>query len=110
MEYDFAVAKGNVKGQSSALTTQGVSHSVRGDYAKGIEYFSRAAEIDKQEEDTKGLASSLNNIGSNYWQMGDYEKASYFIGQSLELKRELGDKKGIANSLSNLGLVVLGAG
>ena len=105
LQYDFAKSVNNKKWMGDALIIQGVSFTIRGDYAQGIDYYTRSLKISEELGDKKGIANSLNNIGGIYYELGDYAKAVDYQIRSLKIQEEIGNKKGIGSSLSNIGLI-----
>ncbi|MBD2346757.1 tetratricopeptide repeat protein [Anabaena subtropica] len=70
----------------------------------GIEYLSKAVELQQQLGLEKDLATSLNNLAGLYYSQGSYDQAEPLFLQALELsKRLLGDNHpSVATSLNNL--------
>ncbi|BCL35313.1 tetratricopeptide repeat protein [Nostoc sp. MS1] len=70
----------------------------------GIEYLSKAVELQQQLGLEKDLATSLNNLAGLYYSQGRYDQAEPLYLQALELtKRLLGDNhSSVATSFNNL--------
>ena len=105
LQYKFAEKKGQKKHMTTALSTQGVSFAIRGDYEKAILYFDKGLKINEEIGDKKGISVSLNNLGNIYRNQGDYIKALNFFMKSLKIDEELGNIKGTAASLNNIGSI-----
>ena len=105
LQYNFAESVNNKKWMSYALNMQGVLFSLRGDYAKAIDYFTRSLKIFEEIGNKKGIAYSLGNIGTIYDGQGDHVKAIEYYTRSLKIQEEVGNKDGIAISLGNIGII-----
>jgi len=103
LEYDLAEKSGLKKQIAGALSTQGISFAVRGDYTQALNYFQRSLKIHEEMGDKKLMAASLYNIGILYRKQDDYPKALDHYQRSLKIFGEIGDKKGIASSLNSIG-------
>ena len=108
--YDFALERGLRKEMVNALSTQGISYYVRGDFTNAMEYYLRSLALSKELSDKKGMSKILNNIGVIYSNQGDYPKALEYYQRSLIIKEELSDKKGMAGALNNIGLIYMNHG
>ena len=98
LQYDFSLSKGLKKQMANALTTQGASFWIQGDYANAIDQHTRSLTLMEEIGNKKGIAMSLNNIGIIYKELGDYTSAIDYHTRSLTIKEEIGDKKRIATS------------
>ncbi|MBE7443495.1 MAG: tetratricopeptide repeat protein [Flavobacteriales bacterium] len=105
LQYNFAKTKGLKKQMAAALNTQGTSFTIKGDYAKAIDYYTRSLKIYEEIGDKLGIANSLGNIGMIYYNQGDYAKAIDYHTRSLKIQEEIGNKQGIATSLNNIGMI-----
>jgi len=103
IQYGFASKKGLKKSMANALTTQGASFWVKGDYPKSIIYFSNSLSLFEEIGDKKGIASSVNNLGNIYFSQGDHVEALTYYQRGLIIKQEIGDVKGSSTSLNNIG-------
>lgn len=61
LEYNFAKSKGLKNQMANALNTQGVSHSLRGNYTSAIDHFTHSLTIKEEIGDKRGIAKFLNN-------------------------------------------------
>jgi serine phosphatase RsbU (regulator of sigma subunit)/Tfp pilus assembly protein PilF len=104
-EYDLAVKSDLKKYMSDALTAQGVSWAIRGDYESGIEYSLKGLKIREETGDKNGTAVSLNNLGSLYQEQGDLAKSIDVYTRSLKIAEEINDKEGVARTLGNIGQI-----
>ncbi|MBH8576113.1 tetratricopeptide repeat protein, partial [Nostocaceae cyanobacterium CENA369] len=86
------------------------------DYKKeqelGIEYLSKAVELQKELGLEKELATSLNNLASLYDSQGRYNEAEPLYIQALALTRKLlgEEHPSVASSLNNLALLYYSQG
>ncbi|MCP4176854.1 MAG: tetratricopeptide repeat protein [bacterium] len=103
LQYEFAKKKGLKKFMSNALSLQGLSYYLRGDYYDAIHFYDRCLIIQEEINDLTGIANTLNNLGIIYNKYGSNAKAMEYYTRSLKIKEELGDKQGIASSLNNIG-------
>ncbi|MCB9168397.1 MAG: tetratricopeptide repeat protein [Flavobacteriales bacterium] len=111
LQYDLAKEKNIKEYMANALTTQGVSLYVQGDYTKAIDYDTRSLKLREEIGDKKGIAASLINIGNIYSDQGDHAKAIDYYTKGLKIFEELlrshpelvKVKNGMATSLNNIG-------
>ncbi|MCD4734969.1 MAG: tetratricopeptide repeat protein [Bacteroidales bacterium] len=105
LHYDFAKTKGLKKQMADALSTQGGSYQIRGNYPRALDYYQQDLKIREEISDKKGVGATLNNIGIIYDNQGDYPEALSYYRRSLKVKEEISDKKGIFNALNNIGII-----
>jgi adenylate cyclase len=105
LKYDLAARKGLKKQMAAALTIQGASFQIRGDYAKALDHHQRALMIREEIGDKKGVASSLNNLGLVYHDQGDFARALEHQRRSLKINEEIGDKQSVAKNQKNIGQI-----
>jgi len=108
--YDFASEKGFKKEMTSALSIQGGSYLVRGEYDDALDYYQRSLLISEGICDNKGMSKTLNNIGVIYSNQGNFPKALEYHQRSLTIKESLSDKSGMAGSMNNMGLIYMNQG
>jgi tetratricopeptide (TPR) repeat protein len=75
--------------------------------ALAIEYFSKAADLQKELGLEEDLASTLSNLAYLYSSQGRYDQAEPLLVQALELRKRLlqEDHPNVATSLNNLALL-----
>jgi len=103
--YDFAKRVGNPKYMSKALSTQGATFYVKGDYKKAIEYFKKSLNIDEKTGRRNEAANTCTNIAIMYSTIGDFIQAVDYNLKSLKLNEMLKDSSGIADAYMSLGNV-----
>src|SRR5690554_2692839 len=105
LEYDFANTRDLKKFMGFALTIQGISFRLRGDYLTALEYYQKCLALREEMGDKKRVAGSLNNIGLIYYNRDQYPKALDYYQRSLKIYEEIGDRLGAANVLNNIGII-----
>lgn len=103
--YDFANQTNDGKGMAVALNIQGVSHAVRRDNDKALEYFNKCADMYEKSNDLVGVGATLNNIGNIYLNIGKDSAAIETFKRSIAIREKIDDKHGIASCYNNLGLI-----
>jgi tetratricopeptide (TPR) repeat protein len=98
------------KGIASSLNVKGISSSIKGEYAAGLDYFIRALNIREQLNDIAGVAGIYNNISRLYIYQHDYDKALEYAKRSLELLDTTHENVIIASSHVSLGEIYLNKG
>jgi tetratricopeptide (TPR) repeat protein len=86
---------------------RGEAQDYQAEQALAIQFFSKAADLQKELGLEEGLAASLNNLAYLYESQGRYEEAEPLFLQTLEVtKRLLGeDHLSVAVSLNNVALL-----
>lgn len=77
----------------------------KGDLAKAVFYYQKAADSFSREGDHIGLAHVLGNLGSAYRKNGEWDKAIEHCYRSLKTFEEAGDDLGIAQMTGSLGRI-----
>ena len=74
------------KGEALSLNRVAISYTAVGDYAKALQFFTKALKIYEDLGDEVGSGRSINNMGDVYMTQGDYKKAlEYFMrAQNLQ--------------------------
>ncbi len=90
---------------ASSLNNFGFLYNQQGNYIKAYEYFNKALNIQKANNDKKGLAASLANFGYLLRQQGDIAKALEYYHNALKIQLEIADKSGMATSYNNIAFV-----
>jgi tetratricopeptide (TPR) repeat protein len=83
---------------------RGEAQDYRKEQDLAIEYFIKAAELQKELGLERDLATSLHNIGLLYYDQGRYSEAEPLYKQALELRKHLFGEEDldVAQSLNNL--------
>ena len=108
--YDFAGDNGLEKQMAMALSIQGGSFLVRGNYETALDYYQRSLEILEGMNDRQAMANTLNNIGVIYSNLGDFTKSLVYHQRSLDIKEDISDTSGMAGSMNNIGLINMNLG
>ena len=92
------------------LSAKGFVCERKGDYAKALEYQSKALEIFVknnaiQDISKHDIAKTHHRIGTVYHNLGALDDAEKELEKALKLMEEIGDLKGISGSSNNLGEV-----
>jgi len=89
--------------KSSTLGNAGIIYVQKGELEKGMEYHSKALEIDEDLGNKVAVSRHLSNMGSVYLNQGNYPKAQEYYLRSLKMDEASGRKQEIGVSYSNLG-------
>lgn len=108
--YDFAESNSLEKYMGQALSTQGVSYAIRGDYDKALSYYKNSLIHFEKVNYKKGIASISNNIGVIYYDQGDLQAAIDNYKRSVKMMEELGNITAVSKALSNIGNVYMDKG
>ena len=108
--FEFAQENELEKEMTAALSLQGGSFLVRGQFEEALSYYKQSLAISERISDKKSMAKILNNIGVVYSNLGNFPKALDYHLRSLIIKEEIGDKKGMAGSMNNIGLIYMNHG
>lgn len=74
-------------------------------YPKALEYFSKMANLAKQNNDETGEAIAFNNIGQISSELKEYEKAKECFNKALELNKKQNNEMDIAINVANIGCI-----
>lgn len=105
LQYKFAQKRGKKASMASALSTQGTSASISGDYKASLDYYNRSLRISEEIGDKKGISGSLGNIAIIYSNQGDFAKALEYLNLSLKIQEDIGDSLLLSRSLTNMGTI-----
>jgi tetratricopeptide (TPR) repeat protein len=105
LQYELAQKIKNYDHIARALTFQGISHVLRGDYDTGLKKLEDGLAVTKKHGTEKQLGRAYNNLGNTYKRHGNIEKAVECLTLSAEINEKLGDKKGLSTSLNNIGII-----
>ena len=83
----------------------GASFYVTSNYPKAMEYYLRAYQLYKNNNNTERVAVSLNNLALIYASQEDFEKAISYHQQSLNIAKSLNDSSSLATNHLNLGII-----
>ena len=98
LQYDFAKSANNKKQMAAAVSTQGESHRIMGNYEQALEYYDKSIAVDEETGDKHGMAASCHNIGLIYADQDNYEKALDNGKKAFTLAQEVGKVIRIRNT------------
>ena len=92
---------GNLLCMGMALGNLGAISEKKGEYRKALDYFTRALESHKKDDDKNGIAKAYCSIGFIIWKrFNKREKGIEYLNNSLKIFEELGDKNLSAMTMS----------
>lgn len=91
------------KGFSGVYGNTAFFCQTRADYAKALEYYFKALNIDEAINNVNGVARNTGGIGNIYWLKGDYKKSLEYYEKALRLADSLGNKSIASVQLANIG-------
>lgn len=74
-----------------------------GDLAAALEWFFRAANYCKKQDNNKGLARAYTFLAEAYNKQGNHNNEKYYLRNAIEIFRYQNDSLKLANTLTNLG-------
>ncbi|MGK0406193.1 MAG: class 3 adenylate cyclase/tetratricopeptide (TPR) repeat protein [Roseivirga sp.] len=104
-QLDFAERKGLSKYIALALTTQGLSLRIRGDYPNSLVYHKKSMLFYEEIGDKTGIAGALVNIGNLYAIQSNFDKALEYFEQGASICEEIGETYFLANATLNIGSI-----
>lgn len=96
---------GSRLGVASAYIAIGTVYSQQENFLQAQQYYHRAINIFKEEQDTTRLATVLLNSGKLQHDSQKYDSALWYYGEAYSLFEKLGFDVGVAYALGNIGLV-----
>ncbi len=94
----------DLEGKGQALRRIADGYNEMGQFAKALEFFSRAEAVFKQNGNKKAMAKCINNSGVVYTRLGDVAKGRDCFLRSLTVMTQLKDEFEIASCEVNLGI------
>jgi CHAT domain-containing protein len=91
--------------RAEALQRLGMFHSFAGDQLKAVDYYDRALEIWRRQNDRRSEAYVLGVAAKAYDQLNEKEKAIAYLERALKLYQDLGDRFREAYTLNDLAAV-----
>jgi tetratricopeptide (TPR) repeat protein len=88
----------------SALDYLGFCMDRKGQYEKGIEYYTRSADLKKRNGDSS-LSWTYGEIGYCYMIMGEYEKATEYMQLGIDIAQKYGQKYDVGMGCNRLGVM-----
>jgi class 3 adenylate cyclase/Tfp pilus assembly protein PilF len=100
--YSLAVEAGSRIDIARALGAIGASYQHGSEYARSMEYCSKALAIFEELGDESGIAITKLSHGITYKTLGDYQRALQLYSEILPVFEKLGDKLRIADTVTEL--------
>lgn len=97
-----AIGANYKKGIATSYNNLGITHSIRGDYGAGLDYFIKALRIREELNDITGVSSTLTNIARVFHYQHNFEMALEYTNKSLELHDKTNDSLGLAHAYISL--------
>lgn len=92
---------------AEALNYMGVSHYVKQEYDKAIEYYLEATRYFEKTNNGKKLYRIYNNLAACYNIRGDLDNTEKYFLKSLEIATKIGDATWVANINNNLAVLYM---
>ena len=91
---------------ATILHAMGLCMEKDGDHAQALSYYTKALEIDRNEQFVRSIAMDLDAIGSVYLTMGDHENAADYLYRSLKIHTLLADSNGAEQTSKKLKICI----
>jgi tetratricopeptide (TPR) repeat protein len=102
---NIAVKLGYTKGVADAYNNIGIAYSVRADYPKALDNYSKALKAAGEANDIRTSAAALRNMGNVYSYQSNFAKAMDCDQRALKLAEEINAKDlelGVYNSIGTI--------
>ncbi len=106
-QFEFAKSVHDSLQMGNALNTQGVSHSIRGDYGNASQYMQQCLDIRLAIYDTHGIAKAYMNYASVFQNQQAYVKALELYEKSLAISEPNNYNRLISTTLNNIGNIYI---
>lgn len=83
------------------LNNIGIIYFKQGNYQRAIEYYQRALEIERTNDNKLGMLNTITNIGIAYTKAGQPVPAQQYLNEALKLSVELQANTGVPDILKN---------
>nr|WP_236676302.1 tetratricopeptide repeat-containing sensor histidine kinase [Chryseolinea lacunae] len=100
----IARRNGLTEERKKILNGLAVTHTLRAEYDKALEYNFESLVIRQQEGNKAEISITLNNIGFVYFKFSNNEEALRYFNEALELKNEINDTYDLDILYINMGL------
>jgi len=111
INYKFALSIfkqiGYKNGIASVLSNIGIGYYQLSNFQLGFEYFSKALELCKANENMDGILKNLSLIGTLFHTFERYDEALDIHKKALQIANKLNNKSDIALQLGNIGITQL---
>ena len=105
LQYDFAEKVFNKLGQASALSIQGISNYVIGNYDESLRCHMSSLELYIEIGDDKNIIGAYSNIGLFYAYQNKFEEALPFFVKKLSVLKQILDQIGIGSACNDIGQI-----
>ncbi len=102
LEYNQNVSK---KELATSYNYLGIYYESKAKSNKALDYYLKALDVQKKNNDSLGLSFTYTNIGLFYYYQQDYEKAIPEIEKSLKINKALKDSLAMANDYQTIGML-----
>jgi serine phosphatase RsbU (regulator of sigma subunit)/Tfp pilus assembly protein PilF len=96
------------KGKTGLLNSLGEIYLDMNEYQRSEEYFTRALNAAKSEQDSSAIAETFHNLGNVCLGKGENDKAIGYFSQALDMNMLIGDYHGMGGSYFYLGISASG--
>jgi tetratricopeptide (TPR) repeat protein len=96
------------EGKTDLLNSLGKIYLDLKEFQRSEEYFTRALNMAKSEQDSNTIASTYHNLGNVHLGKGEYDQAIDYFSQALKLNNLKGNNHGIGYSYFYLGISASG--
>lgn len=83
------------------LNNIGIIYFKQGNYQRAIEYYQRALEIERGNDNKLGMLNTITNIGIAYTKAGQPGPAQQYLNEALKLSTDLQANTGVPDILKN---------
>ncbi|MGM0566868.1 MAG: tetratricopeptide repeat-containing sensor histidine kinase [Bacteroidota bacterium] len=94
--------------EATAISAQGGTHYVKGEYDLSLEDFMQSLELYEKTGYKQGIANGLNNIGLIQNMLEDYDEAISYHERSIERSLKTQDTSSLFKNYLNLGVNYIG--
>jgi tetratricopeptide (TPR) repeat protein len=96
--------------EARILGRLGSIHLVRHEWAKAVDYYSRAIEVAGEVTDLSRRGKMYSDLGGAYEHLGDLMRAREYSQKAITIHELLNDRLSVARAQNNLGLVLIRQG
>lgn len=96
--------------EARILGRLGSIHLVRHEWAKAVDYYSRAIEVAGEVTDLSRRGKMYSDLGGAYEHLGDLMRAREYSQKAITIHELLSDRLSVAIAQNNLGLVLIRQG
>jgi tetratricopeptide (TPR) repeat protein/DNA-binding XRE family transcriptional regulator len=96
--------------EARILGRLGSIHLVRHEWAKAVDYYSRAIEVAGEVTDLSRRGKMYSDLGGAYEHLGDLMRAREYSQKAITIHELLNDRLSVAIAQNNLGLVLIRQG